>query len=259
MPVVLSTEGHADPESLSLGWTARCTGWGAGKATVLVSVYPAGHTCTEHQHSTNGTAVPQADGTLVSAGREGTGPLCAQRARPDRPGSVPCLLRNAGRRGVGDGWTLWSLSPSRHSPVGSSAPWPLPLSFVKVTQQLAGGTDTPCAGCPVPRGTSSRLSLLLPTQVTCQTAAEPLLLRTPPKPGRGPRQRQAPVGRRCRPSSPAPCGPPCPQTSARASPVTEAERPAQVIPGLPVSEHVLPLRAVRCSGDVSGVRGSLRR
>lgn len=53
-------------------------------------------------------------------------------------------------------------------------------------------------------------------QVTCQTAAEPLLLRTLPKPGQGPRQRQTRVGRQFRPSSLAPCGPPCLQTSAPA-------------------------------------------
>lgn len=61
------------------------------------------------------------------------------------------------------------------------------------------------------------LSPLLPLpQVTCQTAAEPLLLRTLPKPGQGPRQLQTCVGRQFRPSSPAPCGPPCLQTSAPA-------------------------------------------
>lgn len=57
--------------------------------------------------------------------------------------------------------------------------------------------------------------------------------------GQGPQQLQTHVGRQFRLSSPAPCGPPCLQTSAPAWPVTEAERMAQVIPSSPVSEHVL--------------------
>lgn len=43
-----------------------------------------------------------------------------------------------------------------------------------------------------------------PTQVTCQTAAGPLLLRTLPKLGQGPQQLQTHVGRQFRLSSLAP-------------------------------------------------------
>lgn len=123
----------------------------------------------------------------------------------------------------------------RQAPLGAVCRWRLVISLILLTHpsgspshmSMSAGPRLPqghpatsrddnCAPCGPGCPQHLIVLSLLPTQVICQTAATPLLARTLPGPGQGPQQRQTPVGRQCRPSSLAPCGPPCLQTSAPA-------------------------------------------
>lgn len=119
----------------------------------------------------------------------------------------------------------WAVAPtvsvlatwSRHG--RSSCSWYSPpppgaSTAPPVSQPGAGRRPRQAAGPPV-----GLIPDVPPSpQVTCQTAAETLLPRTLLEPVQGPRQPppQSPVGRRFRPVSLAPSGPPCPRTSAPA-------------------------------------------